>query len=482
MRHSGPGAFEALFQRGLQLQESGRLPEAVDCYQRAIAVDGAVPEAHNNLGWAFLELGQFDDAAAELEKALELRPHYAAAIDNLGLLHERRGRLDEAVVLYERAVLVDPSNAAACAILGKALIVSGDIDRAIACFERALALEPRNGEFHMCLVNSRAGAVEGAHLAQMERLLAEIDTLPVPQQVELHFALAGAYEYGERYDDAFRHLHAGNALARTTLGYDEAAALRFLAAIESAFSAPFMTAMRGCGNPSARPIFIFGMPRSGTTLVEQILAAHPAVAPAGELTVFEHAIGAELMVPGLTLAALRERIRALGDRYVNATDEVAGSADRVTDKLPHNFCYAPLIHLALPNARLIHVRRDRADTCLSCYATHFAERGLAYTYDLGELGRYYSAYERMMAQWRVLLPADRFIEVDYERLVEDFESEAPRLAAFCGLPWDAGMSAFYELRRSVRTASNVQVRRPLYRSAIGRGARFAPHLGPLGKG
>jgi hypothetical protein len=128
---------------------------------------------------------------------------------------------------------------------------------------------------------------------------------------------------------------------------------------------------------------------------------------------------------------------------------------------------------------MIHVRRDRLDTCFSCYATHFAQPGLSYTYDLGELGRYYSAYEQLMANWRRLLPADRFIEVDYERLVDDFETEARRLVAFCGLPWDAGALAFHEVRRTVRSASNVQVRRPLYRSAVGRSRPFAAHLGAL---
>jgi hypothetical protein len=274
-------------------------------------------------------------------------------------------------------------------------------------------------------------------------------------------------------------LHAGNAQKRSRIHYDERARLNFFASIEGAFSRAFIDAMRDCGNPSARPIFVFGMPRSGTTLVEQLLAAHPAVVAAGELHVFEHAVSEKLMVSGITVPELRRRIRALGDRYVDSTDELAGDAARMTDKLPHNFCFAPLIHLALPNARMIHVRRDPLDTCFSCYALNFARAGLSYTYDLGELGRYYSAYDRLMANWRALLPAERFIEVDYERIVHDFEAEARRLVAFCGLPWDAGSLAFHEVRRPVRTASNAQVRRPLYDSSVGRANRFAAHLGPL---
>ena len=502
MRRPGSRAFAKLFQMGHELQQSGRVREAIGCYERAIQADGEVPEAHNNLAIALLTLGQFDDAAAALEKALRLRPDYAAALDNLGHVRAHFGQHDEAVILYERAAAAEPTNAeiyvhlgvalsvvlryteaqaafeeairlaprhagaynglgvafdqlnrtddaiasfraalaanpefgnAACN-LGKVLTQAGDIDGATNWFERALVLEPRNGSFHWCLVSSRSGSVDGAHLAQMERLVAENATLPPTQQIDLHFALASAYEHAERYDDAFRHLHAGNALARSTIDYDEAARLNFFASIKCAFTEPFIAAMRGCGNPSARPIFVFGMPRSGTTLVEQLLAGHPSVIAAGELHVFEHAVSEELMLPGMTLAELRSRLGALGDRYLNATDELAGSAARVTDKLPHNFCFAPLIYLALPNARMIHVRRDRLDTCLSCYATHFAQPGLSYTYDLGELGRYYSAYEQLMANWRTLLPADRFIEVDYERLVDDFETEARRSLRFVACP------------------------------------------------
>lgn len=547
MQGRGSPTFSTLFQLGHELQESGRVEEAIDCYERAIRIDGEVPEAHNNLACAFLTLGQWEHGAAALEKALALRTEYAAALDNLGLVRAHFERHDEAVTLFARAADAEPANArihvhlgdallalqqypqaqaafeaalrlapydaaahnglgvaldelgqtkeaagsfrAALAVnpefasatcnLGNVLLKAGDIDGATACYERAVALDPRHGGYHWCLVNIRAGAIGRRHLAQMERLGTEMDTLPFARQIDLHFALASVYEHAGRYGDAFQHLHAGNSQKRSRIDYDERAQLNFFASLEGAFSQAFLDAMHDCGNPSARPAFVFGMPRSGTTLVEQLLAAHPAVAAAGELHVFEHAVSQELMVPGMTLPQLRNSIRALGDRYVSATDDLAGGAARVTDKLPHNFCFAPLIHLALPNARMVHVRRDRLDTCLSSYGVHFERENLPYSYDLGELGRYYSAYERLMAKWRALLPADRFVEVDYERIVHDFEAQARRLVMFCGLPWDAKTLAFHEVRRTVRTASKAQVRRPLYGSSVGRGHRFALHLGPL---
>jgi tetratricopeptide (TPR) repeat protein len=405
--------------------------------------------------------------------------HDAVAQNGLGVAFEQLGQSDKAEAAFRAALATDPKFATAAANLGKVLTITGEIDAATKWFERALELEPRNGSFYLCLVNNCIGAVDRHRILQMERLAREIDRLPSEQQIDLHFALAGACEHVGRYDDAFRHLQAGNALKRSTIEYDEAVRLSFFASIDALCTGPLVAALREYGNPSARPIFVFGMPRSGTTLVEQLLAAHPSVAAAGELNVFDHAIGQELMVPGMALSELPKRIRALGDRYIRATDEFAGRAPHMTDKLPLNFCFAPLIHAALPNARMIHVRRDRLDTCFSAYATHFAGQGLSYTYDLGELGRYYRAYERLSARWRVFLPAHRFIEVQYERLVDDFETEARRIAVLCDLTWSDEMLAFHQVRRSVRTASNVQVRRPLYRSAIGRSRPFTSHLAPL---
>jgi tetratricopeptide (TPR) repeat protein len=377
----------------------------------------------------------------------------------------------------DRREAISPADAA-CE-RGRTLLHAGDIEGAIDSFERALALEPDNAWFHWCVVDARGGAIDDDHLAQLERLAGRIDTLPHTQQIDLRFALAAACERVDRIDDAMRHLHAGNALQRRRIDYDEGARMRFFDSLTGLCTDAFVSALRDGGNPSHRPVFVFGMPRSGTTLVEQVLAAHPDVTGGGELTAFESAIDGELMTPGMMLAELPSRLRALAARYLEATDALAGDTARLTDKLPHNFFYAPLIWLAFPNARMIHVRRDPLDTCFSCYATIFSGTNIPHAYDLGELGRYYVAYAAMMERWRALLPADRFLEVHYERLVDDFEAEARRLIEFCGLPWDAASLTFHEVPRVVRTASAAHVRRPLYGTSIGRGRRFAAHLGPL---
>jgi hypothetical protein len=210
------------------------------------------------------------------------------------------------------------------------------------------------------------------------------------------------------------------------------------------------------------------MPRSGSTLIEQILASHPDVHGGDERPDF----------PELLRGFDGVDYRALGTAYLGRSRALAPSAARVTDKLPGNFLHAGAIHLALPKARIIHSRRDPADTCLSCFTKLFRSEQ-AYTYDLGELGRYFRAYARLMAHWRAVLPPSVFLEVDYERLVADPETQTRRLLAHCGLTWDPACLAFHQTQRDVRTASAVQVRRPIYHGSIGRWRRYGARLSPL---
>jgi tetratricopeptide (TPR) repeat protein len=484
-----PDYVAALDNLGLVHEHAGRFADALGWYARAAAVEPANPLLSLHLGNALAALGRHDDAFAAFAETIRLAPRNAAAYNGLGVALDHLGRTADAQTAFRAALEADPGLADAAANLGKLAVVVGDLAAAATWFERALAIDPRNGRTYLSYVNARSGAVPKPVLAAMERLAGELGTLPPVQQIELRFALAAACEDAGRIDDAFGHLAAGNALKRAMLSYDEAAQRRFVATLAAAFTPAFVAAMRGAGNPTTRPIFIVGMPRSGTTLVEQALAAIPSLAAGGELHALELSARASwpALFAGVPFAPiptvdLRDRVRAIGDAYAGATAALGGEAHAFTDKLPHNFFLAPLIHLALPNARIIHVRRDPLDVCFSCYATLFEGDSVSYAYELGELARAYRTYAELMALWRALLPADRFIEVDYERLIGDFETEARELVAFCDLPWDAGALAFHAVQRSVRTASAAQVRCPLYTTAIGRAGRFAAHLGPLRAG
>jgi hypothetical protein len=274
-------------------------------------------------------------------------------------------------------------------------------------------------------------------------------------------------------------------LKREQSAYDEAQVLGHLERSRATCTSEFLARRYGCGDPSAVPIFVVGMPRSGSTLVEQILASHGGVHGAGEVKDFDLAVadlgaaaGSALHRPEIVSQMSGEEFRRLGTNYLQRIQAAAPSAGRIVNKMTENFRFAGLIALALPNARIIHVRRDPVDTCVSCFSTLFVEN-LPYSYDLAELGRYYRAYEALMNFWRDVLPQGVMIDVQYEDMVADIEGQGRRILDHCGLEWDPRCLDFHRNQRAVRTASVAQVRLPLYNSSVGRWRRYEAFLEPL---
>ena len=266
--------------------------------------------------------------------------------------------------------------------------------------------------------------------------------------------------------------------------YNEAAMLQRFERIRNVFTPELLHEKRGLGEPTTVPVFIVGMPRSGTTLIEQILVSHPRVFGAGERQEFSEGV-AKIRAPNgqgypeavPTLPS--EQLRRLGQTYLNSVQSMAPRAERITDKMPENFRFLGLIHLALPNAHIIHASRDPRDVALSCFSIDFAEDHLPFTYDLSELGRYIRAYQVLMEHWRKVLPARVILNVQYEELVEDLEKGARRIVAHCGLEWDDACLDFHRTERVVQTASATQVRRPIYRTSVGRWREYGDLLKPL---
>ncbi len=319
----------------------------------------------------------------------------------------------------------------------------------------------------------------------MQDLLRDIDTLETRQQIELHFALGKACEDLGRHAEAFAHWRDGNAIKRRVLDYSESGMLAWLARIRDVFTPELMRAKAELGDPSELPVFIVGMPRSGTTLLEQILSGHPDFFGAGELHNFGRAVtglapGA-LAFPEAVWSWDADALMRLGARYDAELRALAPRARRASDKLPANFQFCGLIHLALPHARIIHVRRDPVDTCLSCFSKLFTGDNLPYAYDLeAELGRYYRAYAEPHGATGVRCsPAGVMLEVAYEDMVGDLEGQARKAVAHCGLDWDPRCLAFHDLDRPVRTASAAQVRQPLYGGSVARGRNYDGMLQPL---
>jgi tetratricopeptide (TPR) repeat protein len=473
-----PDFFQANVNLGNILKAQDRPQEALAQYRQALAIKPDFAIAHNNLGNALQALGRREEAEPHYRRAIALEPGYAEAHNNLGNVLRLMGRGEEAPACYQRALALRPDYVDAHYNFANGLKELGRFDEAAAAFRRTILLDPKRAGAYLDLVEFETLGPEDPELAAMEALAADKRALGGNERLALHFALGRAYGDLGRPDDAFRHLLIGNALKRREIRYDEAATRAHFARIKQVFTAELLQRMAGSGDPSPAPLFILGMPRSGTTLVEQILASHPKVFGAGELDDLGR-LASTLPYPQGLPGAGAEQLRQLGARYVERVAARAGGAPWITDKMPSNFSYVGLIRLMLPNARIIHTRRHPVDTCLSCFSQLFVGTGQAFSYELGELGRYWCEYDSLMAHWRQVLPDGAMIEIDYADLVTDLETQARRLLAFCGIEWDDACLAFHRTKRPVLTASVAQVRRPVYRSSVGKWRAYERHLDPL---
>lgn len=472
---------------GDAMHRHGRHDDAIRHYARALPLLPDSGELLNNLGNALTALGRHEEAVARFQQAIALMPDAAKLHHNFATALEALQRTDEALVHYERALALQPNLVDAQLGIGNVLREFGRFDEAHHAFETAIRNVPGKVAAYYGIGVSKRFTADDPHLAAMEAFAREPSSLSDEDWIVLHFALAKAYEDLGQYERSFEHLLDGNRLKRRQLAYDEANALGIMDRCRNVFTSEFLREKAGHGDPSRVPIFIVGMMRSGSTLVEQILASHPQVFGGGERPYFEKSLVATLQSIGSRytptyLDAIRTRdgawIEPLASRYLDALTATAPAALRITDKLLGNFVNVGLIHLALPNARIIHTHRDPLDTCLSCFSKLFSAP-IPFVYDLPELGRYYRSYERLMAHWRKVLPDGVMIDVRYEDVVADLEGHARRIIAHCGLEWDNACLAFHRTERVVRTASLAQVRQPLYASSVGRAQPLRAMLHPL---
>ena len=498
----------------------GLTEDAERFWTAAIAHDANHADAHYNLGILFLERERTEEAARHLSRAVLLAPHDARAMNSLGALLTQQGRLEAARVLLQRAIELDPRIAQAHQNLGLLSIQQNRLEEARASLDQAVHLAPDSADAHAARAKLRvlegddAGAERDmlaalaadpghgtAHLFRVEQRKTRIDTTwssqlrtayenrrcrSVTQRMYLDFAMGKLAERLGEYELAFQAFAEGNALHHQRFPFDEAAADQFAAA-----------AMRGLrhdiyadsscepgraevSNRGRVPVFIIGMPRSGTTLLEQILASHPEIFGAGELTTLTDVMGRAPLPPACASerSSWLQELRALGDAYLARVWKPEVSARFVIDKMPGNFRLAGWIPLMMPQAKIIHIRRDPMDTCFSCFSTFFAE-GHEYTYDQTLLARQYGRYRLWMEHWRNVLPMHSMIEIDYEALVSDLEGVTRAALAHIGLEWHERCAQFHQNSRAVHTASRDQVSKPLYASSIGRWRPFERYLAPM---
>jgi tetratricopeptide (TPR) repeat protein len=463
--------------------ERGRIGEGLDLIRLALEADPADAEAHAQHGRFLSRLKRDREAVAAVERALALGPSGSVTLDTIGVVLSRAGLHERAVACFEQAVAADPSRASLHFNLASSLKFLGRFDEAETAYEACLAREPRYWRAHSALAQLGRQTQDRNHIQRLEALLAAGD-LDADAELHLRHALARELEELGRHAESFAQLVAGKSRRRAQLGYSFERDRQLFDAVARLFPEPL--APPAPGAPADAPIFVVGMPRTGTTLVERILASHSRVASAGESQNFGVLLKRAVGTPSPRVLDVEtiERsmsvdLRAVGRAYVERT-RPDGDQPRFVDKMPLNFFYLGHVARALPGAPMVVVRRHPLDTCLSNFRQLFALGFSYYDYacDLLDTGRYYLAFDRLVAHWRRVLPG-RIHEIAYEGLVADQRAETGRLLAHCDLDWEDGCLAFDRNPSAVATASAVQVREPIYSRAVGRWRRYERELQPL---
>ena len=506
-----PASLQARNNLGLALASLGRREEAVACYERVLALEPRHAEALDNLGNVLRELGQGNRAESLHRRALEIDPRSARSHYCLGTALFERRRVDEAAASFRAALALEPLHVPAHLGLAAALRQARRVSEAEPVCEAALVIAPRSAEALSLLGELRA---DRGRLAEAEELLQKaievdpgyplaycslaqhrkmtaadtgwlrgVEALlarrpPLANEIGLRYALGKYFDDLRRYDEAFAQYRQANELTKHIRSpYDGEQLTRHVDRLIATFDAAVVRARPGRGASSERFVFVTGMPRSGTSLAEQILASHPAVFGAGEVAFWDRAFRMRANVD-FSGAGGAAAIDGVASDYLARMQDAGPEALRVIDKLPANFLYAGLIHAAFPRARIIHMRRHPLDTCLSIYFQNFFHGG-AYANDLEHLAHYYGEYVRITAHWLEILPASAYLEVPYEALIADQEHWTRRMLEFVDLPWDPRCLDFHRAERIVITPSKWQVREPVNAASVGRWRNYQQYVGPL---
>jgi Flp pilus assembly protein TadD len=504
--------FDEAVRQADQLIMQGQPGEALERYQRLLAQAPDHPYVVHNLGLALSHLGRYAEAELYLRRAIEVQPNFPEAHGNLGIVLRALGRLELAESAFKVAAEADPDNETLQCNLGEVLLLLGRPQDAEACFAKVRRAQP--GHLGAALGLGEVARLEGrfrdaeaiyrgilqdqpnipavwALLPSLRQMttadapwltaaeeLASSATVDTLDNVRLRFAIGKYWDDLGEFSKAFQSCRFANELLKQTAkGYNRAARVRYVQDMMSVYSAEAVAHADATRVSSPRPIFVVGMPRSGTSLVEQIIASHPAAYGAGELGFWT-----EVMLSNAGVICTRllpePRRKEVGADYLRLLRSRCGDASHVVDKAPVNAEYLGLIHSVLPDARIIYMRRDPIDTCLSCYFQYLSP-ALSYTMDLSDLAHYYRTHHQLMTHWRSVLPRGAILDVPYEELVDDQETWTRKILAFIGLPWDERCLEFHKTRRPVATASSWQVRQKIYKSSVQRWRNYQQFLGPL---
>jgi tetratricopeptide (TPR) repeat protein len=467
-----PDYAEAHNNLGIALQELGRLDEALASYIQAIALKPDLAEAQSNLGNTLKELGRLDEALASYIQAIALKPDYAEALSNLGGTLQELGRLDEAVASYTQAIALKPDYAEAHSNLGNTLKELGRLDEALASYTQAIALKPSYAEAHRHLTSMKKFDVQDKQYSQMLELYLD-ENISEEQRCHINFGLAKACEDLGDYEKAFAHYSKGNALRKKLLNYDISQDVELFKQIKSSYPRILKNSLEPDNlTKKPIPIFIVGIPRSGTTLVEQIISSHSQVTGAGELS-FVAQFGSSI-ARGLS-DSKTDSLLNFREKYLIKLQNVANDNLIVTDKMTQNFLYIGLIAAAFPEAKIVHVKRNPTAVCWANYKQNFASKSIGYCYAIDDIITYHKLYENLIDFWTNTL-SKRIYNLDYELLTVNQESETRQLIEYLGLDWDENCLSPQNNTRSVATASNLQVRQKVYQGSSEQWKKYEPFL------
>ncbi len=463
------------------LNEAEQHDRALQAVGRAIELDPKLAQAYNNRGDIYLAMALYQEAIDEYRKAVELSPKYAAALINMARTQRDMDLPDEARSTLALAMELEPNNPEALLVDGVLNEQMGDRDSAASSFKKAIVQLPEMtiAHYYLSQIKGRDGTDE--EFVAMRELDKRPD-LTAKARMYLEFGLFRAYDQREMYDEAFAHLAAGNSINAESTPYDDVDAAEYIASIVKSAVHVVEKLGAGLGLQDSRPVFVLGMPRSGTSLTEQILASHSQVAGAGELSyAYDTAHSIRKMVnmkfPDNMMSLSPEQFAELGERYLNRHSVENLRARYVVDKTPLNFQYIGMLALALPQAKFIHCHRDPVANCFSIHRLPFDDKQ-TYAHSLDALGTYYNRYWKFMQDWHAIFPG-RILDVRYEDTVADIDIQSRRMLEFLELPFESGVLDFYKTKRLVKTPSASQVRQPIYKDSVAAWKKYEKHLQPL---